>query len=190
MLLRLVRVMTVLITLLVLGCAAKGDTPAEQRAHIQQMRKQVLADLYRQEPKAKSEINSSAGYAVFSNVNNNLLVLSTGSGFGVVRDRRSGKDTYMNMASVGVGLGVGIKDFRAVLIFKDRALLEQFVEKGWDVGAQADATATSGDKGVTAASEAAAANFDKVKMYQLTDAGVALQATIQGYKYWKDDDLN
>jgi len=29
-----------------------------------------------------------------------------------------------------------------------------------------------------------------VTVYQMTDKGVALQATLQGTKYWKDDDLN
>ena len=29
-----------------------------------------------------------------------------------------------------------------------------------------------------------------VKLFQLTESGLALQATIQGTKYWKDDDLN
>lgn len=39
-------------------------------------------------------MSSAAGYAVFSNVGNNLLVVSSGNGHGVARDRRSGKDTY------------------------------------------------------------------------------------------------
>ena len=29
-----------------------------------------------------------------------------------------------------------------------------------------------------------------VKLFQLTESGLALQATIQGTKYWKDKDLN
>lgn len=37
--------------------------------------------------------------------------VSGGNGYGVTRDNRSGKDTYMKMASVGLGLGLGIKDF-------------------------------------------------------------------------------
>ena len=29
-----------------------------------------------------------------------------------------------------------------------------------------------------------------VKLYQITEAGLALQVTIQGTKYYKDEDLN
>ena len=29
-----------------------------------------------------------------------------------------------------------------------------------------------------------------VWMYQLTDKGLAAEATVKGTKYWKDDDLN
>ncbi len=53
---------------------------------------------------------------------------------------------------------------------------------------QADAGAKSGDKGVE--TEAAATVVDGVSLYQLTEAGIALQATLQGTKYYKDEDLN
>ena len=43
---------------------------------------------------------------------------------------------------------------------------------------------------MTGVSEAANADFQKVKMYQITEKGVAVQATMQGYKYWPDDELN
>jgi hypothetical protein len=29
-----------------------------------------------------------------------------------------------------------------------------------------------------------------IKLYQLTQTGLALQATIQGTKFWKDDELS
>ena len=32
--------------------------------------------------------------------------------------------------------------------------------------------------------------IDGVELYQLTKNGLALQATLQGTKYWKDRDLN
>ena len=60
--------------------------------------------------------------------------------------------------------------------------------KGWQAGAQADAAAKSEEEG-----EAMAMAIDVgpgIKLYQITEKGVALQATIHGTKYWKDDDLN
>ena len=132
---------------LLTACAAPGDTPSQQRGAIQAMRSDTLGKLYKLKPEVRKEIRSAAGYAVFSNINNNLLFVSSGNGYGVAHDNRSGKDTYMKMASVGVGLGLGIKDFQAVILFKDRAAFTQFLEQGWDANVQADAAAKSGGQG-------------------------------------------
>ena len=172
------------------GCAAPDDTPAQKRSAIQQMRSDTLSRLYKQYPQARKEVSSAAGYAVFSNVGNNLLLVSSGNGYGVVREKRSGRDTYMKMATLGVGLGLGIKDFQSVILFRDQQSLSYFLEHGWDSGVQSDATFKSGKKGGSAVDVAAAANYEKIKVYNLTASGIALQATLQGYKYWQDDELN
>ncbi|MEG0007474.1 MAG: hypothetical protein RR721_20410 [Aeromonas sp.] len=180
----------ILAVLLLFGCAAKGDTPAQQRNTILQMREQALSTLYGKAPDIKREVARSKGYAVFSNVNNNLLLLSAGSGYGVLKDNRTGRDTYMKMATAGFGVGMGIKKFQALIIFNDVTALDRFITTGFDASAQADVAAKSADDGKVVVSEAANADFQKVKMYQLTEQGVAVQATMQGYKYWPDDELN
>ena len=62
------------------------------------------------------------------------------------------------------------------------------MEHGWQAGAQADAAAKAGEKG--GAADSAIDVGPGVELYQLTKNGLALQATIQGTKYWKDEDLN
>jgi lipid-binding SYLF domain-containing protein len=151
------------------------------------MRDDVLAELYKQDASLKQKINKAEGYAVFSNVGVNLLFASVAGGKGIVVDRK-GKEVFMKMASGGLGIGLGIKDFRAVFVFRSKAKLAQFIEKGWDFGAQADAAAQSGDKGAAAAGAATA--LQDVEVYQITKNGIALQATLQGTKYWRDADLN
>jgi hypothetical protein len=54
--------------------------------------------------------------------------------------------------------------------------------------AQTDAAAKLGDIGKAGAGAIDVA--PDVKLYQITKNGLALQATIQGTKFWKDDDLN
>ena len=169
------------------ACAFAG-TPAEDRAEIQKMRKETLARLYKVHPAAQSAIQGSAGYAVFSNVGVNLILLSAAGGSGVAHDNASGSDTYMKMVSGGVGFGLGVKDFRGIFVFSTRDKLEQFVNSGWEASAQADAAAKAGDKGGAAAGAITVA--PGVKLYQLTENGLALQATIQGTKYFKSDTLN
>lgn len=170
------------------GCATTGGgTPSEQRASILAMKKQVLTELYRQKPDVKQQIASAPGYAVFSNANVNLVLASFGGGYGVVEDRRGGKPTYMKMGEVGVGLGLGVKDFRLVFVFHDEAAMRRFVDRGWSLGAQADAAAKASDKGAAAGGEI---TVDNMTIYQITESGLALQATIKGTRFWKDEALN
>ena len=168
---------------------AKGDADA-QRAEIRTMRDSVLEELYQLHPEAKSRIKDAAGYAVFSNVGINLVLASFAGGHGVVVT--SGilrhKETFMKMGSAGIGLGLGVKDFRAVFIFSDKDKLQAFIEKGWDFSGQADAAAKSDKKGAALAGAETA--IPSVEIYQITKNGLALQATLQGTKYWKDKDLN
>ena len=183
---------------LLLLCALTGAVPAaqakgtadEQRAAIHQTRDDVLAELYQLKPEAKARIKHAAGYAVFTNVGVNLILASFAGGHGLVVEKGLLKDTetYMKMGSAGIGLGLGVKDFRAVFVFDDAKSLRAFVDKGWDFGGQADAAAKSNEKG--AAATTAANIAPGVEIYQITKNGLALQATLQGTKYWKDKDLN
>ena len=56
------------------------------------------------------------------------------------------------------------------------------------VGIWADLAAKAADLGVAAA--AAIDVAPGIKLYQITEAGLAVQATVQGTKYMKDDELN
>jgi len=169
------------------ACSAPGSTGGEQRNAIEKMRQEVLSDIYKLQPSVRKKVQAAPGYAVFSNVNVNLIFFSAGTGFGVTVDNSSGKKTYMKMGEAGFGLGAGIKDFRALFIFDNREVMDRFVESGWQFGGQADAAAKAGEKGAAVGGEAL---VDGITVYQLTETGLALQATVKGTKYWKDDALN
>ena len=167
---------------------AAAASPDEKKKEIRKMRSETLAKLYKAHPVAKGDIQKAAGYAVFSNIGINLILFSAAGGSGVAHDNRTGKDIYMKMVSGGVGFGLGVKDFRGVFVFSTAKTLQQFIESGWAADAQADAAAKSGGKGGAAAGAITVA--PGVDLYQLTENGLALQATIQGTKYYKDDELN
>lgn len=174
--------------LLVQGCAGGVNaTAAEQRAAINQMRSDTLSQLYSAKSSARAEILAAPGYATFSNANVNFILASVGGGYGIAHNNRTGNDTYMKMGELGVGLGAGVKDFRLVLVFHTPEALKRFIDHGWAFGAQADAAAKAGDKGAAVGAEA---SVDDVSIYQFTEAGLALQATIKGTKFWVDNDLN
>ena len=168
--------------------SASAASPEEKRAEVRKMRGETLAKLYRVHPLAKSEISKAVGYAVFSNIGVNLILLSAAGGSGLAHNNRIGKDIYMKMVSGGFGFGLGVKDFRGIFVFSTDKAFKQFVESGWAADLQADAAAKSGDKGGSAAGAITVA--PGMDLYQLTENGLALQATIQGTKYYKDDELN
>ncbi len=177
------------LVILLSGCMSpQGVSIASKQQHAREMRSYTFAKLYRHHPAARKQIKNAAGTGVFSNVGVNLILFSAGSGWGIVRDNKSGKDTYMKMVSAGIGLGLGVKDFRGVFVFTTRDAMQRFTDHGWDASAQADAAAKAGTKG-----DAFSGAIDVapgIKLYQITEHGLALQATIQGTKYWRDDELN
>ena len=177
-----------IITLIFGVCAttASANSPAEDRQDYLAMKNKTLADLYKVKPEAKAMIAKAPGYAVFSNANINLIFASFGGGYGVVQPKGA-KPVYMHMAEVGIGFGLGVKDFRAIFVFHDKATMTKFINSGWEFGAQADAAAKSGDKGAAVGGEVV---IDGITIYQLTEAGLALQATVKGTKFWKNDKLN
>ena len=168
----------------------KGDNIEEKRGKVRTERDEILAKLYKEKPEAKEKIEKAVGYGAFNNKNMNLF-LSTGHGYGVVVDAKTGKETFMAMGSLGGGVGLGAKDLSVVFIFKTADAMKAFVEKGYQFGGEASATAKAGEKGGGAAKEGAAdAAGNLFEIYQMTDKGAALQATVAGTKYWKDKDLN
>lgn len=177
-----------LLSAILLTSPVLADKSDKKRNKILTMREEVLDRLYSDRPETRQEIQNSVGYAVFSNVGVNVIFISGGGGSGVVHDNRSGLDTYMKMGTAGVGLGLGIKDFRAIFVFHDQKAFDDFVEKGWDFSGEADAAANSDDKGGELSG--ATTLSKKVNVYQYNKAGIALQATLRGTKYWQDDKLN
>jgi len=175
-------------SLIVLGCAStKGDTADEKREYTRNMAADVLEAVYAERPEAEAKVEQAVGYGAFSTIGTNLIFVSTGGGYGIVQPT-SGKDTFMKMGEVGVGIGLGVKDFRALIIFHDPATLERFVTSGWEWGGDADAAAKAGDSG--AAGDIAGNLHGGMEVYQITESGLALSATISGTKYWPDEELN
>ena len=83
---------------------------------------------------------------------------------------------------------MGVKDYNVVFIFETEKALAQFLDSGWEGSGQADAAAKAGEKG--GAYSGAMEVAPGVWVYQITKNGLAAQLTLQGTKYYKDDDLN
>ncbi len=179
---------TLALILLAAGLLGAADKNDENRDKTRKMAAQTLQDLYKLQPTAQAAIQKAAGYAVFNNMGTNVLVLSTARGAGIAIDSKSKQETFMKMVSAGVGLGIGVKDYRVIFVFENEKALAQFINSGWSGSAQTDAAAKAGKSG--AAYSGAVEAAPGVWVYQITKNGIALQLTLQGTKYYKDDDLN
>jgi len=179
--------LALLVVLLAAGCVVSGDSVEQKRAAVQDMKSEVLAELYKGKPDVRQQIAGAPGYAVFSSANVNLILASFGGGYGVMSNNQSGQDTYLKMGEFGIGLGAGLKDFRVVMVFHTQDAMNRFMEYGLGFGAQADAAAVASNQGGAVGGEL---QLDNITVYQLTQSGIALQATIKGTKYWRDEELN
>ena len=176
------------VILLAAGLASAGDSPDEKREKTRKMADETLQDLYKVEPTAQAVIQKAAGYAVFNNMGVNVLLLSTARGAGIAVNSNTKQETFMKMVSAGGGLGLGVKDYRVIFVFETDKAFAQFLDSGWSGSAQTDAAAKAGEKG--GAYSGAVEVAPGVWVYQITKNGLALQLTLQGTKYYKDDDLN
>ena len=181
-------VSSVALILLAGGLARAWDSPEEKKEKTRKMAAETLQDLYKLQPSAQEAIQKSAGYSVFNNMGANVLLLSTARGAGIAVQSKTKQETFMKMVSAGAGLGLGVKDYRVIFVFENDEAFSRFLNSGWSGSGQADAAAKAGTTG--GAYSGAVQVEPGVWVYQITKNGLALQLTLQGTKYYKDDDLN
>lgn len=198
--------------LAVLAAACTGPRGAnveDKRSFVRQMRDQTLEDFYASDPALRARVEAAAGYAIFTNVNIHLLAISAGDGYGVAVDRESGRETFMRVATIGGGPGIALRDFRTVFLFDSEDAAKRFMDDGWEFAVEGNAQAISSDRGSSAtalasvsaggdekasastqAANAANVATQGVEVYQLTQAGLALNAAMLGTRYVPDSELN
>jgi lipid-binding SYLF domain-containing protein len=161
----------------------------KKRAERRALRDETLEKLYKDKPEVRDEIAKAEGYAVFDGSQVNVVLYVGASGQGILVDnKKGGAETFMTMKRAGAGPGVGYKDYKQIMVFKNRALFDQFKTVGADVSASADATIKTGGKG---SSFDGSVSFNpQLSVYQMTDRGLMLQANWGGVAYYPDTDLN
>jgi len=168
-------------------------TPSESkviqaRHQVREMTQDALASLYEINPGSRRVIERSAGYAVFSTFGVKLFFAGGTTGKGMVVNRRTSRQTFMKMVQVQGGLGFGLNQNRLIFVFTNEQALRNFIDQGWEFGAQANLSAMAGGQG--AMFSGAAAVSPGVYLYQLTQTGLAATLTVGGTKFFKDGDLN
>ncbi|WP_172201204.1 MULTISPECIES: hypothetical protein [unclassified Niveibacterium] len=169
------------------SAAMSAKEKEKERATIRKDVKATLNKLYRTQPSAKSLIAGAAGYAVINNFGMKILVAGGGSGKGIAYNK-AGKEVFLKMVEVQAGLGMGVKKFSQVWVFRDEAKLKKFMSGSFETSGQANATAKYKQSG--GAYAGAFAVDDGVWIYQLQGDGLALELTAKATKYYRYDELN
>ena len=171
------------------GCMApKGKTVADQRTYVEDMRKTTLDLVEAKNPTVAAKAKSAAGYGVFSNIGFAFIFGGGGNGYGVVVDNKAGSKTYMRVIKASLGLGIGVKGYKGVIIFNNAETLNKFVTSGWDFGGEASAVADTGETG--GAAEASGSMTRDMEFYKFNDAGLFVRAAVEGSKCYPDKKLN
>ncbi len=178
----------VAITILsVMGISAWGqgdvDKVTAKRDAIDTMAQEALQRLMSESDKAAKLYESAVAYAVFDNFKV-AVGISGGGGVGVAVDKADDERTYMKMGTGGIGLGLGGQSYQVVFLFENDQAFRNFVDRGWQADASANAVAGTTGKNVDATFTHGLAVF------QLTNKGLMAQADISGTKYWKHKKLN
>jgi lipid-binding SYLF domain-containing protein len=163
-------------------------TKAESQAEVRKAAQDALAAVYKVQPAARKAVESAAGYAAFSNFGMKILLAGSGTGKGIAYNNKTKATTYMKMAELQAGLGFGVKKFQLLWVFETEQALNNFINAGWEIGAQATASAKAGDKG--AGYQGAVSVSPGVWLYQVSGDSLALELTAKGTKYYKDTDLS
>jgi len=171
---------------------AQGDPPqepalsAEEKKAEREARLKLSADgldrLYKAQPEARQAVEKAAGYAVFD-VTSTYAILFVGQrGKGVLFDNQTKKPTYMSSLRAGTGPGIGRQRVYQVFVFKVKGAMEQFVLAG-GTGGDVSASVSTGKDG-------SVRSFNPhIDIYQISESGMALQASWGGTVYSVDRQL-
>ena len=175
--------------MLAIGCnQPEGETKTEKRDAVVKMNADVIKMFEEKKKDVAAAAKKAVGYACFSNSSVTFLFIGGGGGFGLATHNKSGKKTFMEVGSGNIGFGIGVKDYRLLMIFNTEAAYTKFLEGSWTWGGEASAEATSGEEGGGAS--ASGRTGKEIDVYQVTDAGVILAATLKGGKFYRSKELN
>ncbi len=186
---RIMKVGTILCVLLAMSIGVvSAKSVEEKRQVIRNIASDTLSEVYKLQPHAKNAVANAAGYAAFSITDAKIVFFGGGAGKGMAVDNATGKEVFMQTGDVQLGFGLGIKKYDVLFVFGTKKAFSDFINSGWQFGGQATAAATDSVTGGSL--QGAIPVSPDVWLYQVTDKGLELSATVRGIRYFKDSELN
>ena len=168
--------------------AADADKVVKERAEIEELSDKALANLYEKVPSAERIIENCYAYATLSNTGIKLGLFGDAHGRGVAVNNETGERLYMRMKEMGVGLGLGVKEYDLIFVIGTETAWNSFISGDIKFASSAEAAASDGVTGDSIEGASIAANG--VWVYQMTKKGLTLDASIKGTKIYPDKKLN
>ena len=160
---------------LLAGCAT--PSPEEQgptRAELDTMGKKTVTTLLEKKPEVREAFDNSVGYTVLDMTITKIPVVGTGSGFGVVVDKRTNSRTYIRISQFEIGGGMGAEKYKVIIIFDDAKLVEKVAAGTWHY--EAGAEAASGSESTAAGTSKSDKGY---KAFKLSESGVLVRVTVR-----------
>ena len=186
---KIIRIFVLLLLVFYLGGCAT-TIPVEERAQkredINRIAEETITALVEKNPELQDKVDASVGYFVAQVSAVSATVIGGGAGIGVLYNKEDSTRTYMNVSRYDLGMGVGVRKFRILLLFNEREALEDFLRGGWDTAMGAETA--GGSEGAVAATASKMDQFD-VSVHFLTDSGAHLAASLRLLKVSMNYDL-
>ena len=160
----------------------------KERAEIDERSAKALANLYEKVPSAERVIDNCYAYATLSNTGMKLGIFGDAHGRGLAVNNETGERLYMRMKEMGIGLGLGVKEYDLIFVIGTEAAWNSFISGDIKFASSAEASANDGVTGDSI--EGASIAAKGVWVYQMTKKGLSLDASIKGTKIYPDKKLN
>ena len=154
----------------------------EKRDFLAGVEQKTLAELIEKSPEIQAEMDRSVGHAVFSNRSAKIPFVGAGEGIGVVLDKKTGERTYLKVRRLDVGGGLGVREYRLVVVFFEEEPLKKLAGGKLELAAGAEAGAGKGDVGL-GTEGISGKQKEKLALYQLSDKGVSATITVRLIRY-------
>jgi len=175
------------LSLSLLAVSAFADDKAAKQAEVVKSTQAAMERFYKAKPELKATVAKAPGYGVFTTYGVSFLIGGSG-GTGLVRDNKSGKNTFMKVGAASAGLQLGAAQTEMLIVFKTPAAMNKFIESGWEV--TNTATASAGASGAMAGGGKGEMALQDAETYTLTKNGLEAGLSVGGSKFWKDKELN
>ena len=160
----------------------------KERAKIDELSEKALTNLYAKIPSAKRVIQDAYAYATLSNTGMKLGLFGDAHGRGLAVKKDTAEKVYMRMNEMGVGLGLGVKEYDLIFVMETEDAWRSFISG--DIKFATSAEAAAGDGKASASIEGASIAGKGLWVYQLTKKGLAVDASIKGTKVYPYKKLN